>query len=267
MRRLGKTVIPLLLILVLAAGCQQGKGNGKDSATQPAGITILPTHTPTPWTVKEPAVHPVSADSYQLAPLLSGSYEAIWDAYEAIPMETVVKGKGSTKASYKFIWTVDTVYVQVHITDTTPDVSGSNYLKKDSVVFYLNENGEKNEVYSIGDSYCAVDRDGTRYLGTGCDGERFRAVCYEELDENGESVGYYAEAALPLLTVRGKEGMTVGFDVRVNDAQKGALKYALQWSDGSSHTDVNLHGVGLLTFMSAEENGEENGGENDEIAE
>lgn len=265
MRKFGKTVIPLLLILVLAVGCQQS-GSGKNQPTQPAGITILPTHTPTPWATREPAVHPVSADSYLLAPQLSGSYEAIWDAYEAFPMETVVKGKGSTEASYKFIWAEDTVYVQVHVTDTTPDVSGSDYLKKDSVVFYLNENGEKNEVYSIGDSYCAVDREGTLYLGTGCDGERFRAVCYEELDENGECVGYYAEAALPLLTVRGKDGLTIGFDVRVNDAQKGKLAYALQWSDGSSHTDVNLHGVGLLTFGTAEEN-EGEGEESDESEE
>ena len=74
------------------------------------------------------------------------------------------------------------------------------------------------------------------------------------------------EAALPLLTVRGKDGLTIGFDVRVNDAQKGKLAYALQWSDGSSHTDVNLHGVGLLTFGTAEEN-EGEGEESDESEE
>ncbi len=245
-----------MLILVLVVGCQ--KTGSSQSVTQPQGITILPTYTPTPWATKDPVVHPVSAESYRLAPMLSGGYEPIWDSCESIPIETVVRGKGSTEASYKFIWSEDRIYVQVHVTDTTPDVSGSDYLKKDSVVFYLNENGQKNERYGIGDSYCAVDREGILYRGTGCDEEGFRAVCYEEVDENGECIGYYAEASIPLLTIRAEQGVTIGFDVRVNDAQDARLRYALQWSDGSSHTDVNLHGVGLLTLGDVKEEGESN---------
>ncbi len=242
--------VSILLTICMGVGCQEAVGpeSGSPTPTIPAGITILPTYTPTPMLTKTPVNDSVSADAVSLLPSLSGSYEHVWDGYEEIAAKELIRGTGGTKVTYKVIWTVDRMYVQVHITDKTPDVSGESYLKKDSVVFYLNENGKKSKVYANGDAFYAVDREGTVYLGTGCDGERFKAVTYEDKNSEGKLLGYYVEACIPFLTIRAKSGTVIGFDVRVNNADNGKLKNAMQWSDTSLHTDVNLHGVGLLTL-------------------
>lgn len=243
--------LSILLVMCMFAGCQKSPapaGNSTPTPTIPLVITVLPTFTPTPVVTKTPINDSVSIDAASLLPSLSGSYENVWDGYEGIELKELVRGNTKTKAEYKVIWTADHMYVQVHVIDKSPDVSAENYLQKDSVVFYLNENGKKSKVYANGDAFYAVDRESTVYLGTGCDGERFQAVAYEDKDDEGKTQGYYVEVSIPFLTIRAKSGTVIGFDVRVNNAEKGKLKGSMQWSDTSLHTDANLRGIGLLTL-------------------
>lgn len=248
MKHIRRMSFLILICICIISGCQKKGNSGNPTVTTPLDITILPTYTPTPFISRTPVLESVTMEGFSLLPALSGTYESIWDEYPEIPIEAVVTGKSFMKASYKVIWSEDCIYVQVHVKDDNPDVSAESYLKKDSVVFYLNENGKKNKKYANGDAYYGVDRDGTVYLGTGCDEKRFRAVAYNEKNSKGKVIGYYVEACIPFLTIRANAGTVIGFDVRVNNAERGKLKQSLQWSDTSSHTDVNLRGVGLLTM-------------------
>ncbi len=234
----------LCIVMLMLTGCSAPGGN-KTSPT-PAGeqkpVTILPTYTPTPIPYKDPVDLDVDGDALGTYPGFTGEYEQIWDGATPIEIKRVVRGKGNTTASYRFFWTEKCLYVQVYVLDDTPDTSGSTYLKQDSVVFYLNEDGNKNKKYSVGDAYYVVNRDGVISIGTGANAERIFAITYEV------EGGYYVEASIPLLTITGQYDHEIGFDVRVNNANKGRLVHALQWSDKSGYTDTNLRGVGTLVF-------------------
>ncbi len=231
----------IIIAFAMLVGCSE-KGTESTPTPTISIATILPTYTPTPLPLKDPAVTDVHGDALGMLPSLSGSEDAIWQLASPIVLDRVAKGKGDTTAEYRFLWTKTCLYVQVTVSDVTKDTSGKTYSNRDSVVFYLNEDGAKNKKYAVGDAYYVVDRDGTIAFGTGCNAERFRSVVYEI------EGGYVVEVSLPLLTITGEKGRMIGFDVRVNDANKGKLVKAVQWSDKSNHTDVNLRGVGELTF-------------------
>ncbi len=233
----------LCVVCFLLTGCSgQKEPIASPTPSQPMDIVIA-THTPTPLPYKDPVETDVTGDALGTYPGLLGEYESIWESAAPISINRVVKGSGDMSAEYRFFWTEKCLYVQVYVmNDTTPDTSGSSYLKQDSVVFYINEDGQKNKNYAVGDAYYVVTRDGMILFGTGCDMERFQAVTYE-VDN-----GYYVEAMIPLTTISGQYDREIGFDVRVNNANKGKLVHALQWSDKSGHTDVNLRGTGTLVF-------------------
>ncbi len=237
-----RIIVLCTLLCVLCSGCRETtEPTVTPTPVAPQQIPVMATHTPTPIPYKEPVDFELSGEAQGTYPGLIGEYESIWEGASPISINRVVKGKGDMSAEYRFFWTESCLYVQVYVMDdTTPDTSGKTYLKQDSVVFYVNEDGNKNKDYAVGDAYYVVNRDGVISYGTGCDMERFQAVTYEA--ENG----YYVEVLIPLVSITGQYDREIGFDVRVNNANKGKLVHALQWSDKSGHTDVNLRGVGTL---------------------
>lgn len=232
----------LCIVALCMTGCSGSDGKNTLTPSVQKPVTILPTYSPTPIPFKDPVDVDVDGDALGTYPGFTGEYEQIWEGATPIEIKRVVRGKGSTTASYRFFWTEKCLYVQVYVQDDTPDTSGSTYLKQDSVVFYLNEDGNKNKKYSVGDAYYVVNRDGVISIGTGANAERIFAITYET------EGGYYVEASIPLLTITGQYDHEIGFDVRVNNANKGKLVHALQWSDKSGYTDTNLRGVGTLLF-------------------
>lgn len=234
-----KGIIALVIILVLAVGGIGGYLYYKDymKKHQPnveIGNTqvTVPSVTSAPQITianelakgKDPQYTEVAGMAESLYPTLSGVYEPIWDEYEPVSINILAKGENNLAASYKVIWAKQYLYVQVMITDTTPITSGPKYNKKDSVEFFINEDGQKNSTLAVGDAHYIVARDNTRYTGFGADSD-FQSVTYEmnpEVDEDGNVVatGYYVEAVIPLLTIKATKNSSIGFDIQVNNATR-----------------------------------------------
>lgn len=234
-----KSIIALIVILVLGVGgfagyryykkeMQKKQPNLNVGSDEPVATVEQASPLITQYDElakgKEPQYTDVSAVGESLYPTLSGVYEPIWDEYEPTSINILAKGENNLAASYKVIWAKQYLYIQVMITDTTPITSGPKYNKKDSVEFFINEDGNKNSTLTVGDAHYIVARDNTRYTGFGADSD-FQSVTYEmnpEIDEEGNitATGYYVEAVIPLLTIKAMKNSSIGFDIQVNNATR-----------------------------------------------
>lgn len=241
-------VVALSLTALLCACSSTGTGNNS-STDQPETVTptaVPPTEVPTPTLgFRDPTVTGVSGYAETGIPKVNGDRASVWKLAPTYWIENTVKGDaGLTVAEFRVLWDDDYLYVQVHILDSTYDTSADSVYERDSVFFFINEDGKKNRVYSVGDACYIVDRDGNGYLGSGASGDRYHCTSYSDGTRNG----YFVEASIPLLTITGRYDRQIGFDVRVNNASEGKLRQMLQWSDTDTHTDVTMRGVGLLTL-------------------
>lgn len=231
-----------LLLIVLLGGCgYRGKGPTIDKVEPSATpVTQLPTYSPTPLILKEPVASDVVAAANHITPSLSGKFEDVWNYAEKIPLEQFVRGKGDTTAYYQMFWSEHMLYIRAEISDNSAaENHGSHY---DSVSVYLNENNSKPAKYGVGDSYCTVRRDGLFTPGTGCDAQNTKGIVYET------SSGYAVEFAVPLLTVSGKEGLLLGFDIGFADYDDDEINKIMQWSDKTGRTSGSLRNVGTVTL-------------------
>lgn len=253
-----KKIIILIVIIVVAAGSIGGYLYYKDykKKHQPnielatmsvSAPTTSPVATSEMAVPNDPQYTGLSADATGLYPTLSGKAETIWENYEAIPIEIVASGSDTCEAYYKFIWSKSYLYVQVTVLDTTPDTSGEDYMTQDSVEFFLNEDGQKNQQLLVGDAHYIVNRDNVKSFGRGANSV-LDSVTYELYDEEENNIGYVAEAALPLLTIKGSKNISVGFDIQINDCVDGNLVSIRKWASDYLYTFQNFSAVGTVTF-------------------
>lgn len=253
-----KNIIILIVIIVAAA---VGVGGyffyreykkkhqpNADIATMPVSAPeVSPIATSEMAVPKDPQFTDLEGDATGLYPTLSGEAETIWENYEAVPIEIVASGSDTCEAYYKLIWSKSYLYVQVTVLDTTPDTSGSDYMTQDSVEFFLNEDGQKNKQLLVGDAHYIVNRDNVKSFGRGAN-PVLDSVTYELYDEEENNIGYVAEAAIPLLTIKGSKNTSVGFDIQINDCVDGNLVSIRKWASDYLYTFQNFSAVGTVTF-------------------
>jgi endo-1,4-beta-xylanase len=196
---------------------------------------------------KEPQYTEVEAVGTGLYPTLSGTYEAIWDEYEEYPIDIIADGTDTCESSFKFIWTKSYLYIQVKVMDTTNDITGDTYQTQDGIGFFINEDGNKNSVLTVGDSYYYVNRSNVVTGGFGADPD-FESVTYELYDDENTNTGYIVEAAIPLVTIKGSKNTSIGFEVLVNDAVDGGLISIKKWASSYLYDFSNFSALGTITF-------------------
>ena len=236
-------VLSLLLTVSLCA-CTKTT-NGTDTHADPT-VTLGPTDTPTPTLgFRDPTVTDVNGYAETGIPFVNGEISPSWNLATEYRIENSVFGERKpTSALFRVIWEEDCLFVLVHVFDATPDTTAESVYDRDSVFFFINEDARKNRVYSVGDACYIVDRDGNGFLGQGGTAEGYKCCAYGD----GTDFGYYVEVRIPLMTINGRLDRQIGFDVRVNNAEEGALVHMLQWADTEPHTDVTLTGIGTLTM-------------------
>lgn len=253
-----KKIIIIILLVVVVLGAIIGYFAYKkyldehepnaNLATQPVVVPQITTIATSEMAVpNEPKYPNPTTSATGLYPTLSGKYETIWDGYESFPIEIVAKGSDSCTASYKLIWSKNHLYIQVAVNDTTPDVSGSDYMIQDSVEFFINEDGQKNSTLLVGDAHYIVNRNNVQSFGRGAS-EKFDSVTYEIYNEDGTQKGYVVEVSLPLLTIKGSKKTTIGFDIQINDCVNGSLIGIRKWASDYLYTFQNFSAVGSVTF-------------------
>lgn len=251
-RLLCAALICLLTVFLCACSAANETPGSEEGSTVTPTESSVPTDSPTPTGeptptlgFRDPTVTDVSGYAETGLPQLSGRYSKVWNLAKEYRIEKSVSGDSDkTVALFKVLWGEDCLYVLVHVIDATYDTTADSVYNRDSVFFFINEDGKKNRVYSVGDACYIVDRDGNGYLGQGATGDGYECCVFGD----GSGYGYYAEVRIPLMTVNGRFDRQIGFDVRVNNAEGGKVKQMLQWADADKHTDVTLSGVGTITM-------------------
>ena len=244
-KRITACAVLLCLLTLLLCSCTKTNKTEEPAVSATPG-EAEPVNSPTPtFGFRDPSVENVNGYAETGIPQIDGENANLWNLSQAYWVENCVQGDAnSVQAMFRVLWDEDCLYLRVHILDKTPDTEAESVYDRDSVFFFINEDAKKNKVYSVGDAFYAVDRDGLGYLGSGATGTGFVCKAYED----PATPGYYVEARIPLMTVTGRFDRQIGFDIRINNAEEGKTEHILQWADSDCHTDATLQGVGILTM-------------------
>ena len=176
-------------------------------------------------------VEPVSyteAVAAEAVPVVDGGIDAVWSDANSVSTDVLVEGAadGAT-ADVRTLWHDDTLYVLAEVTDSTPDLSGSDPWVQDSLEIFLDGGNFKNGPYRFDDTQIRINSANAVSFGTG-------DVAFQQarLDSATTSTpdGYVVEAAISLLEYGGTETFH-GLDFQVNDGTDGVRTSIHTWAD------------------------------------
>ena len=178
-------------------------------------------------------------------PEIDGAADEIWNTTNPYIIENVC-GQASSeyKGFFKALWDNENIYILAKIytdgySDTARDVSG-----RDSVEFFISENGGSAEVYANGDYRISTDFGGEVFVEN-YDGN---LQCKTSLF----SGGFIAEIGVPLKTKVLSDEAKLGFAIRANAAETpDSAQTSYVWGTAGDAADrlySSLEGVGILTL-------------------
>ena len=151
-------------------------------------------------------------------------------------------------AQVRLLWSDDTLYVLMHVTDPSIDVSSSNNYEQDSVEIYVDRGNQKSMTYTSTDTQMRINVNNFLSVGTYNDepGLEVQATWLDSATSLTDD-GYIVEAAISL---QGKGGLGTyqGLDFQVNDGTAGHRTAIQNWAnptDNGYQSPYHL-GVGLL---------------------
>ena len=151
-------------------------------------------------------------------------------------------------AQVKLTWSDDTLYVLMHVTDPTVDVSASNPYEQDSVEIYVDRGNQKSVPYTSTDTQMRINANGVEsFEHSGNEPSEDVQKSWLTSAASITDDGYIVEAAISL---QGKGGLGTyqGLDFQVNDGTAGHRVAIQNWAnptDRGYQSPYHL-GVGLL---------------------
>ena len=162
------------------------------------------------------------------APVVDGGIDSVWNTANSVSTDVLVEGAadGAT-ADVRTLWDDGTLYVLAEVTDSTPDLSGSDPWVQDSLEIFLDGGNFKNGPYRFDDTQIRINSANVVSFGTG-------DVAFQQarLDSATTSTpdGYVVEASISLLEYGGI-GTFHGLDFQVNDGTGGVRTSIHTWAD------------------------------------
>ncbi len=178
-------------------------------------------------TLVEPVSYTEAVEAGQ-APVVDGGIDSVWNTANSVSTDVLVEGAadGAT-ADVRTLWDDGTLYVLAEVTDTTPDLSGSDPWVQDSLEIFLDGGNFKNGPYRFDDTQIRINSANAVSFGTG-------DVAFQQarLDSATASTpdGYVVEASISLLEYGGT-GTFHGLDFQVNDGTNGVRTSIHTWAD------------------------------------
>lgn len=179
---------------------------------------------PAYWGVVDPTMLPVLPKSLSITAgtiKINNSTDVKIQALAPTALES--RESDSSWASFKTLWSSNTLYLVVDVLDATADAG-------DRIDVFLDENNDKSTTYDPNDRHLVFQGSGKQ--------------------KNGSLIalipgGYRLTAPIPI-TPSLAVGQKIGFDVRVTDASTGSQ---LSWSDVSHLQDADTSRFGTLTLL------------------
>jgi endo-1,4-beta-xylanase len=190
------------------------------------------------------------ANAINGTPKIDAVIDAIWAKAKVITTQTksqdAATGNATVKgasAKVRILWDKDYLYVLFEVTDPVLNKASTAVYEQDSIEIFIDENNGKTIVYEDDDAQYRVNFENLQTFGS--NGEEPRLKSAAKIIPGG----YLVEAAIPFRTLKGREGLIIGFDAQVNDAnENGKRQSVMTWNDtaGNNYRDTSQYGCLVL---------------------
>ena len=165
------------------------------------------------------------------------------------PIETKIaidsNPRAGAEAKIWLAWDYEGINVYAEIADATPDVASGTAYECDSIELFMDEDHSKADVTDANDGQWRIGRDNRHSIGISAQ-DNFQSVAVEKNDI------YVVETKLPWLQKIPRDGMTIGFDVQVNDAQYGIRQTIMLWSSSATSNYRTTLNYGELKLVNGD---------------
>lgn len=186
---------------------------------------------------------PVQISARQGTPVIDGKADALWAGAQDIAITLKSEGKTKDGSTFKVLYDTKYIYVLVNVLDDVLNKANANAWEQDSIEVFIDQNNAKTKAYESDDCQYRVSYVNEASFNGGCDPELFKSAV------SITSTGYMIEAAVPLTQVTGKAGVSLGFDVQINDADASGKRVGVtNWSCDTNQGYQNTSGFGVLVL-------------------
>ena len=196
------------------------------------------------------------ADSVKFAsapkgtPKIDAELDDAWKNAQEIVTDTKVTVTGtvydSAYAKARMMWDENCIYVYAVVYDPLLNKANINPWEQDSIEIFIDENNHKTPYYEDDDVQYRVNYENTQTFGTNGDAKNF--ITATKIIPNG----YIVEAQVYMRTTKLSEGMVIGFDIQVNDADHtGKRVGVLTWNDKIGNNWRDTTKFGCLELIAA----------------
>ena len=175
-------------------------------------------------------------------PVIDGTQDECWENAASYEIANCLYAWQGADGTVKVLWDEENIYALISVNDSVLNTSNANKYEQDSVEFFLDPNNCKNGSY---DSLCGQYRVSCRGLLS------FGTVPSKEGVESAVSEtesGYLVELKIPVSGL--KEGMELGFDAQINDANASGTRVSIRKFNATSDDAYNNPSMwGTLTLV------------------
>ncbi len=189
------------------------------------------------------AVNYETAVAAKGTPTIDGEIDYIWQHTQSFNVNNYIKGNGA-HGTVRTMWDENYLYVLADIKDSNLSAKSKLYASQDSVEFFVDQRDDKTNSYMSDDAHYRVNINNVRSLGTNGKGENLISAVKHTSD------GYIVEAAIKINVNPPKSGVSVGFDVQINDDDgSGKCVSIAKWSDETTSTNKDTTRFGSIDYV------------------
>jgi endo-1,4-beta-xylanase len=166
----------------------------------------------------------------------------------SIQSQDAAKGAAMIKgasAKVRIMWDADYLYVFCEVSDPVLNKTSTAPYEHDSIEVFMDENNGKTSVYEDDDAQYRVNFENLQSFGSNGPQPKFKSAA------KAVKGGYIVEAAIPFQKLKGKNGLIIGFDAQVNDANENGQRVSVMtWNDpfGNNYRDTSWYGCLALVL-------------------
>lgn len=172
-------------------------------------------------------------------PSIDGAIDDVWNKAPELPISRFQMAWQGASGVSKVLWDNENLYILTQVSDSQLDKSSINAYEQDSVEVFVDENNAKTSSYEDGDGQYRVNFDNETSFNPESIADGFESAT------KVSGTNYTVEVKIPLTTITPENNTKIGFDVQINDGQKGARQSAATWNDmtGAGYQDTSVFGV------------------------
>jgi len=173
-------------------------------------------------------------------PVIDGVEDKVWEKAADININQFIQGKGAYGTA-KALWDEKNLYVFVKVVDSKLSAVNINAYEQDSIEIFVDEKNDKAVDYQEDDAQYRISYE-NQFSSRGYPAKMTSVPVITK-------TGYNIEVMIPLQSIKGAEGVAIGFDLQINDDTGAGTRDAItKWNDSTNESFRNTSGFGTLIF-------------------